>query len=1116
MSLALLLLGLLLGLAQGQVMLQATPLAAGSATLNVSITNPSDYIYATPYILGIVTSAHALSCNVPVQFSYVTGPGLAGPEGTANLTLYTGASTILNGTGNAAVLLRVLWCSPPRAVVDGSVSSAYENVTEDVSVVYIRGGACPQVDPSTTSNFNPWPPLDSFISVAVGSRHGAGLRADGTLYFWGSNDYCQFGVGSPSASPSPNMVQYGTYTDLLPPLISKGTITCARRQPNPPLITWVCVGSPREPMDVDATVLDCATYLPAQFIFADLPNTTWLAVGDEMVALLDPVSGVFTAAGISEEIVTPLLQDDSPPSPYYPVVSCSDCHAANYVIFPGPGNGFVLLGTTAETIGHPGLRRSVGKPPPASVVLIGARGLCDEFGLGPPRIANVSYACEAFFAVDGATAYPNMAVGLTKGVVFSFSPFGYDPTSNLTLSPEFGTHAHAFFSAYYATDPETSALVFNHDVVGESPWTTAGYDADGNVVVCSFLVYLDYRETICDTTDLTSILATVTYTSLTAATNGRVTCIVEDSAGMVQCAGEYGTGVVPFYSTEGSMQPIPGIVSDIVVPMLYSSGVYSPDAQEAGVVAVAPDKALVVYGKAGCGSIYTISYVNGTLAAPPLLVTNTRTMITLEPWDGLKVCVDVYGCASRSWLVSPTTPPLPQPNATQFPTCVSAVAAGNHHTCILSCSGIPWCAGYTDGSPYAPVGHVDTRAFNMANTGPITVVGSIYAHADITCFVSASRTGVLCLGTFGPNVVSQPLLGNTLYLTGGGNWTIAEVVVGDRAACAVVVSGSLYKVACFGQNYQGMFGPSMVGLSWSYLQDGSGVMQFEAYPFVLLQGSCALILSGVYAFVGPLCTTPSGSGAGGTIVRQAAQAITFLASDAAMYANVSVGICSTLGCTLLPIAAIEHVFYGVGDIPIGGQGVDNDLYITAATTGGSSLRYRPGGTAETPLAPNLTLTMSDGRLCVGTWSTCYAFGGGVGGSVLGVATGRDHVVVLVGNSTAALVCCAGDNSMGQCGRLYTNVSVFDKFVCVSPDLFAWPYLPSAEEAAGEDDDAGGVAEGSGERPPMFTSMELALIIAGIVCALGILVLYFCMKYCRQRHVSYRKDVGLRYFRVPVQ
>jgi len=70
--------------------------------------------------------------------------------------------------------------------------------------------------PTSTTSSNTWVQVGTdanWVQVAAGGFHSLGLRADGSLYAWGANQYGQLGNGNLKATPTPTLVA-GTYTQL--------------------------------------------------------------------------------------------------------------------------------------------------------------------------------------------------------------------------------------------------------------------------------------------------------------------------------------------------------------------------------------------------------------------------------------------------------------------------------------------------------------------------------------------------------------------------------------------------------------------------------------------------------------------------------------------------------------------------------------------------------------------------------------------------------------------------------------------------------------------------------------------------------------------------------------
>ncbi|MFM1790410.1 MAG: hypothetical protein RLZZ526_737, partial [Actinomycetota bacterium] len=137
------------------------------------------------------------------------------------------------------------------------------------------------------------------------------------------------------------------------------------------------------------------------------------------------------------------------------------------------------------------------------------------------------------------------------------------------------------------------------------------------------------------------------------------------------------------------------------------------------------------------------------------------------------------------------------------------IAAGSHHTCVLTTDGSVWCWG--EGG-WGQLGSGSTTQLDpiQVSLGTGVTASRIFAGGSTTCALT-SDTHLTC---WGRNNKGQ--IGNGTTFTGPGgilptattgipaSFTVADVEVGDLHVCAVVTGGAA--VHCWGNDLKGQLG----------------------------------------------------------------------------------------------------------------------------------------------------------------------------------------------------------------------------------------------------------------------------------------------------------------------
>jgi hypothetical protein len=459
---------------------------------------------------------------------------------------------------------------------------------------------------------------------------------------------------------------------------------------------------------------------------------------------------------------------------------------------------------------------------------------------------------------------------------------------------------------------------------------------------------------------------------------GSSTCIISGAQRQISCYGAVGTGVVQIYGDYGNVvngvfqqsHPFSLVGKTQTTQQVFS--VYS------------------VSGQGGCSKNVSV-YQQGVGLIKTVTAMPRPAYYQLSP----AACLQVTSCVSRSW----------KKDFGPFPTCVSQIAAGDYHTCVLSCDGVAMCTGAIMTCQYIMAGLGNYNTFNPIWMGSSTRAASaIYASGNVTCVLGNSNKTISCTGSF-PTGGMMCVKGPTYEFSTSGTDTISQVMISPVAVCVVVRStDSNISIACIGDPASTKLGTlSITALQWGY---GLSALQQK---LVLNASSNFSIttdatLSGIVVVSDSTIYYPQAKSAPFSVVTSRQGIPPSYTQLVSAYSGIAYITPKTL--TAIPV---------VGGPPA-----------TFFLPFGHNAQVAAGGDSQCAV-------MKEGSFyCVSPFPNISI----VGSYATKIAKGVGHTVVLTEGNR---VCCSGSNARGQCGRLHTDYSTPD-FVCISNITDTWPYF----------------------------------------------------------------------------
>jgi len=943
-------------------------------------------------------------------------------------------------SGNIMVALHVMWCVQPySAYFDEIGQSAFvaaaAYASTSTTLLRVSDGPC-------QADFRyDWPQLTNIKQVALGSRHGVALLTNGTLAFWGSNDYCQWGTGVATGDTSIYSSFYTFFTDFIS-VTAYGTITCAQRNNSDRICLGAFVPVP--------TGTACESYQWGRYGFtfnniSAIPTT--LAISDTLIAMLDPVNNLIYVTGLLASslwtqavLASPTYENSTDYArslsssyglgntawSYYVTlkIKCPAFQSAKiYTAYPGrflllnPENGALNGGIVGGYASYTPVTPNTPLYDQYSGVPIGYL-----FGnLTVLKYCNTGVATDAYIVCS--------CVGTCA--VSSPSPVNWNGHIIVQYSA----------TAVNSTDPNSRLIqtIFSnqsHSVQSNDPHTGGGYTL-GTAHIC----YIADSWSGCFGSPAQGQIPGVPITGPTpslwynsnsyhqAVAGGYVTCYLHDT-GIWTCVGEYGTGVVSTILRADS--PILGPAGYSETRM-FSTGYTGHN---------------ITLDRAGCfGNLTLLAGANST----SIIVTANQERYTIsDDATGATSCVEVTSCASSDDVVRGAKP---------YPTCINSIAAGDHHTVILTCDGLVYAAGYADECQYIPLSTkgIDSRTFNQVWTGTMTTVGSIYANANITCMVSASNTSILCQGRFGPT--TSVCTKSPLWIKSYAPRKIVSVNIGlTIVAIITTADNSAFQTSVFGNNqlWQGAAPANWNDVPASpvtsphsvFAPPGTNIYENEGVQFLLLV----------------MYPNPPGSN--------------YSIPTCLLSSNVVSSFCTEL-TSGDPNSMAYYNFLDTGNIYVNQPSIPGIIASQLIGNFPGVMIIKAGGGA---VVLNGAASFSGIPVSADTINPPAAVAFGYNISAL--AVGTNHAVVL---TTDGYLCCAGNNAQGQCAREYTNISTY-QFVCISPDVWGWtPSLaisgsstPITEPPASEQQNAAPVAKKINEHRLASLGYLLLAVLAIVV------------------------------------
>lgn len=934
---------LLLGIASAEVLFSFNREMPTSVNVrNAVVYTPTGFVNITLLAKPACGAACIVGFSVEDSGTYVS------------MVIQNGARANISSSSGKLISVEVMWCTPGYIASNSRfLSIPYTFNRPATTVGKILEGTCPSRPSDNTLS------LSGFVDVALGSSHACAVHSEGTVYCWGTNDMCQFGSLASSPEPYHYMVPVPWFSDFVGPIRARNSITCAMRQTG----DLICWGSPV----AVPTGTDCRSYQYGRMAFHSVSS---FAISDSVVAAISGDN--LLLSGVSSTIISPNIDtyeipnypvDDTPAWSAYPTIAIPvfDPTSAVYgfkvpygatatSVFAGTGNTFAFGGANSTV-----LVLMSGNPQPA---------ICspsDQYGiLASAMLMNNVTVCNT---LSGQAATSGMLVPDTFLYVYEF------PTpvtlQQMVLQPSPTSIYQQQFSEPLSAYSEFSLGVDHFCVSGP---TAHACIANQEVQV-----------------SLTGLLPTPSQTFYSydgsvsrVSAGGSATCIISGEQRQISCYGAVGTGVVQIYGDYGNFvngvfqqsHPFALVGETQTTQQVYS--VYS------------------VSGQGGCSKNMSV-YQQGVGLIKTVTAMPRPVYYQLNP----TACLQVTSCVDRSW----------KKDFGPFPTCVSQVAAGDYHTCVLSCDGVAMCTGAITTCQYIMAGLGNYNTFNPIWLGSSTSAASaIYASGNVTCVVGVSNKTISCTGSFptGGMMCSK----STAYeFSASGSDTIDNVMVSPVAVCVSVKSTDRrISIACIGDPASTKLGtPSITALQWRYcISAPQQKLVFTAPSNFSITTDASL--SGIVIVSDSTIYYPLAKYAPFSVVGSRQGIPSSYTQLVSAYSGIAYITPKTL--TAVPVADLQPA--------------------TVVLPFGHNAQVAAGGESQCAV-------MAEGSFyCTGPFPNISI----VGSYVTKIAKGIDHIVVLTEGNR---VCCSGSNSRGQCGRLHTDYSTSD-FVCISNITDTWPYF----------------------------------------------------------------------------
>lgn len=979
-----------------------------------------------------------------LQFQFTPSPGIA--RCGAHMTMLVYETEHMGSTVAAAgntlvvdsVVARVLWCGPGAAA-------------PTVPVQAVTPSAVPEINASMSNyicadnNINECVIRD-MVQVAVGSEHACALHSSGTVYCWGSNQYCQLGVGTPGQAYG-SMVAYPWFSDFINISTNNGRITCGQRANND-VVCWGNVMGSMSPSVVSCDMDGYSRlYVQVSKYSTEIQAVQYVVIDTGVVVMLtnSPDCYLFINGYIMQMttgvFIDPLLSEYSSNGEYWTQYNVYTFSVTTGTLIPAR-SGFAILtyfylieyiytGTQNLT----GVQKLYGlvissidiqnkdKSKTQSIygilnylLVTSAFGYFLD-GLFWGMLSNdVGNYCAGVDALNYGNPYPVSSNSLMATATLGVSLFSCSFVVDEVISRVSMGSNHMCFHF-----EDTDWICFGDNTYGQLPYGSPGSITSGEPGIPSFL-------------DI--------------AAGGNYTCYIFTENGTVGCVGDVDTNmVVPGTIVGQAVEALDCTLAEMTIRGSATNSSYQ------GILVLdAPSGA-------GCLSPYTL-YCNGVSVYSG--VSSAVPMHQTIACGGAMYCFTQRTCVDSAWYIARSTTGDP---GNDRPV---AVAAGAVHSCYVGQSGQVYCAGSTAQCQYILAGPGDTRQFNAIFMGTaVAKAGYVYAHATTTCIVSVDRSAISCFGM--TSSYTWCSAGTYYTHTLGVGQSIIDVAIGASNICVVVAlstPGST-QYGCIGDNPNGMLGlvatPTSQQLTWTSpgqvvalsLFEGKGA---QAMLEVLWNNSTSTMLG---------C---SGNGCG----------------DSGVLALLPAAVMTT--SSFHGSAAVFYVVGGTGsEIYNTTQAINGMLShanIAAAIPGTSSVVAIDGGTSSLLCAVTDTQYLSCWRPAYqpGIVPAPFVLGAG---EIAAVGVGSDHLLIL--DSTGGLY-CTGSNQQGQCGRYYTKYNTTE-IVPVDRSYFYYPVYVSPPVTE--------MPVVTGGEKPTFTTVELALIITAVIVLVTAALVIGCMCWWRR-------------------